>query len=104
MKQYKIFLTDTAANDLHKIADYIANELLEPETAQKLIAKIKSSVMSLAKMPERNNTVNDELLAAQGIRRLIIENHILFYVISDDEDTVTVIRVLYGKRQWQDLL
>ncbi|MEI6521798.1 MAG: type II toxin-antitoxin system RelE/ParE family toxin [bacterium] len=104
MKRYHILITEPAAEDLHKIADYIAKELLEPDTAIKLITKIKDAVMSLVEMPTRNMTVSDELLAAQGIRRLIVDNYIVFYVVTENDNTVTIIRVLYGKRQWNSLL
>jgi len=60
--------------------------------------------MSLDKLPVRPALVADKLLAAQGIRKLIVENYIVFYVISETDETVTVIRILYGGRDWECLL
>lgn len=48
--------------------------------------------------------VVDERLTALGIRKLIVENYIVFYVISKKDESVTVIRILYGKRDWEYLL
>ena len=104
MKPYKVLMTGPAAKDLQLIAGYIADELLEPAIAKKLVSKIKEAVMSLAKMPTRHALVADERLAAQGIRKLIVENHIAFYVKSEKDETVTVIRILYGRRDWEHLI
>ncbi len=104
MKRYKILMTEPAADDLLKIAEYIAKELREPANARKLVGKIKEAVISLAEMPARHATVADERLAAQGIRKLPVENYIVFYVVSEKEGTVTIIRILYGRRDWEHLL
>ncbi len=104
MKRYRILMTEPAADDLLRIAEYIAKELREPITAQKLVEKIKEAVMSLIHMPTRHALVADEYLAVQGIRKLPVENYIVFYVISEKDGTVTVIRILYGRRDWEQLL
>lgn len=104
MKCYRILMTETAEDDLSKIAEYIAKELREPAIARKTIRKIKESVMNLAQMPIRHMTVADEYLAAQGIRMLSVENYIVFYVVSEMDGETTVIRILHGRRDWRQLL
>jgi len=104
MKKHKILMTEPAANDLLKTAEYITRELMEPETAQKLLSKIKEAVMSLAEMPTRYAAVSNERLAAQGLRKLVVENYIVFYVVSEKGGTVTIIRGLYGRRDWEHFL
>lgn len=104
MKQYKVLMTKPAVDDLQAINEYILDELLEPVIAKKLVGKTKEAVMSLDKLPIRHALVKDESLATQGIRKLIVENYIVFYVISEKDETVTVIRIIYGRRDWQHLL
>jgi toxin ParE1/3/4 len=104
MDHYRVFMTRSAADDLKGISLYIRDELREPATAVKLAEKIKVAVMSLAAFPLRHNLVADEHLAAQGFRKVMIDNYIAFYVVSEKEQTVTVVRVLYGKRDWLHLL
>lgn len=101
---YRLVITELAEADLRGIANYIANELLEPTTARKMIARIAEAIFQLEQMPFRNGLVRDERLAAEGIRYLPVQSYIVFYVISNNEETVTVIRILYGKRQWKSLL
>lgn len=104
MKQYKILMTGPAVDDLQSMTRYIADELHEPATAKKLVGKIREAVMSLAGMPTRHAVVVDERLATLGIRKLIVENYIVFYVISEKDETVSVIRILHGRRDWEHLI
>ncbi len=100
MGDYRVFMTRNADDDLKSISLYIRDELKEPGVAVKLAEKIKVAVMSLATFPLRHNLVADEYLAAQGFRKIVIDNYIAFYIVSEKEQTVTVVRVLYGKRDW----
>lgn len=97
-------MTQPAADDLTEIAAYIANELKEPAIAKKLVVKIKEAVMSLSELPERHSLVVDENLAVQNIRKIMVDNYIIFYCVSDKDAMVTVIRILYGRRNWVNLL
>ncbi|TCL74161.1 addiction module RelE/StbE family toxin [Hydrogenispora ethanolica] len=104
MKSYRIFMTQPAVNDLRGISDYIANDLREPSLAKKLVGKIKEAVLSLGELPARHALTADENLAAQGIRWLTVDHYLIFYVVSEKKKTVTVIRILYAKRDWINLL
>ncbi len=104
MKSYKVLMTKPAAHDLQGIAAYIANELREPSIAKKLVGRIKEAVMSLGGMPTRHALAADENLAAQGIRWLMVDNCMVFYVVSEKNAMVAVIRILYGRRDWINLL
>lgn len=104
MKDYKVLLTQPAISDLKGIADYIAGELKEPALAKRLVGKIKGAIMSLSEMPHRHALAADEDLAAQGIRWLMVDSYMVFYVVSEKDATVVAIRILYGRRDWLNLL
>ena len=53
-------------------------------------------------MPERCPKPKDLALAAKGYRYLIVENYLVFYIVSDD--TVQIRRILYGRRDYRLLL
>lgn len=50
---YTVNYSEKARLDLQSIYEYIAYEMLVPDTASKLICKIIKSIRSLEKMPER---------------------------------------------------
>jgi plasmid stabilization system protein ParE len=104
MKYYNVLITEPAEADLRGIAEYIALGLKEPLTAQNLIVKIGEAILELEKMPFRYPLVNNERLASQGIRMLLVDNYIVFYIVSERNDSVTIIRILYGKREWSKIL
>jgi len=104
MNRYKIEITEPAENDLKEIARYISQELRDYNAAQNIIEKIGSVIYSLAEMPLRNPLVADERLSYQGIRRIVIDNYLAFYSVSEGNKTITVIRILYGRRDWMSLL
>lgn len=104
MSIYTIRITEPAKNDLKEIGRYVTGELLEPAIAIKLVDKIGGVVLSLEEMPHRNTPVSDERLASLGIRKQLVENYIIFYKISEARKIVTVIRILYAKRDWLALL
>ena len=55
-------------------------------------------------MPERGRYVQDEAFASRGIRRILVENYIIFYNVDMTSCTVNIIRILYAKRDWTHIL
>lgn len=104
MNNYHIDITEPAENDLHEIGHYISRELLEPVIANKVVEKIGDAILTLEELPLRNSLVTDEKLSKRGIRKLLIDNYIVFYLVSEQQRTVTIIRILYGRRDWLNLI
>ncbi|MCP4162401.1 MAG: type II toxin-antitoxin system RelE/ParE family toxin [Deltaproteobacteria bacterium] len=104
MKKYFVDVTDAAQSDLKEIVSYISIELKNPTSAKRLLAKFKDNILSLEEMPKRQNLVKDEVLSSRGIRRLLIDNYMIFYVVDDSKNKVTVIRILYARRDWESLI
>ena len=104
MAGFTVVVTDPAAKDLQGIADYIAKDLREPATARKQLSRIREAVLGLADFPTRHALVADDVLAALGYRMLVVDNYLVFYITASAEDTVTIVRVLYGRRDWMSIL
>lgn len=104
MSTYNIEITEPAEKDIYERGAYISKELLEPATAKKVISKIAKEINSLGDMPLRNALAADERLAYKGIRKIMIDNYIVFYIVTEESKTVTILRILYGRRDWMNLL
>lgn len=98
--KYQVFTTEKAEEDLNSIADYLIYKLLAGETALKQIDRIEQAVMSLEEMPERYRIYDKE----RGIRVMGVDNYLVFYITDNDNKTVTVIRIMYGKRDIESQL
>lgn len=104
MTTYKIVIERTAENDLSDILSYISNTLHEPIIAKKLYSEIKEKFLNLKSMPHRHKIVNEEPYRSIGVRMLLIENYIAFYVVDEERKTVHIFRILYNRRDWQRIL
>ena len=101
---YKLKLAEPAEADLIDIGMYITHILHSPVAALNLIDEIDKHIVSLEQMPKRYALVSDERLAMQGVRAIPVKNYLIFYIVDDFMKSVTIIRVLYGKRDWVSLL
>lgn len=104
MNTYDIQITEPAEKDLYGIGAYISKELLEPETAKKVVSKIAKGIITLEEMPLRSALLADDRLAHKGIRRILVDNYIVFYIVTEESKAVTIIRILYNRRDWINLL
>lgn len=94
MKQYRVKISRIALSDMEQIYTYIAQRLLEPETAIRQYNRIAEAIESLAALPERCPLVGCEPERSQGLRHLLVDRYSVFYLVG--EDAVSVTRVLYS--------
>ena len=101
---YKIRIIKFAQIDIRETYKYVADKLQSPVVAAKLVSLIDKKIESLKNNPERFMLVPDGYLASKGYRVLIVKNHLVFFVVHKDERVVSIMRVLYGRRDWMNLL
>ena len=102
MKIYNIEYSKESKEDLIRIKQYIKYNLQEPETANKLISKIRKSIKTLKENPEIYAIIDDDIIRKLEIRKLIVDNYIIFYRIKND--SIEIVRIMYGRRNWINLL
>ena len=103
-KVYKVELTDTAHGDLEDIVKYIAKDLKEPSVARKFHTKVVGELKKLKTMPQRHALSIDIHLNSLDVRPFYIDNYIAPYIIIEEKNIVLVLRVLYARRDWKNLL
>jgi plasmid stabilization system protein ParE len=101
---YQIHITGKAEQDLTQAADYIEFSLLNPEAADALLDKADTEISALSSMPQKHQLVDDPLLSTLGIRFILVNNYIAFYIIDEPKKTVHIVRFLYQKRDWLHIL
>jgi len=102
--EYNLVISEAAEADLDGIADYISYELKEPITALKQLERIQEAMATLEELPECHSLVQDKYLAAKGIRKLPIDNYLIFYTVNKSTNTVSIVRILHGRRDWESIL
>ena len=93
-----------ARQDLRDIYEYIAYELLVPETAARQAERIMKAARSLEQIPMRYRLYEREPWHSQGLRVLPVDNYLVFYLPDETNATVSIIRIMYGGRDIENQL
>ncbi len=104
MSGYAVVISKPAERDLLGIYTYIADTLKEPQTARRMYVSIKQELLGLSTMPERHKMIDEPPYSESGIRKLFVENYIAFYIADKEQQIVSVLRILYNRREWQSIL
>ena len=102
MTNYIIQFSAEAKKDLTNIFNYTMYSLNEPKIAKKKIEKIKSAIYRLKDNPQIYPLIQEDILSKYNLRKVLIDNHIVFYTIFDN--TIYIVRILYARRNWINLL
>ena len=94
MQRYVVKITDEALSDMEQIDEYIACELLSPENAMGQYNRIAEAILTLDSFPERHALFELEPEHSWGMRKMVIDNFLVCYMV--DPGVVTVTDVLYG--------
>jgi len=105
MSKWQITIANSAENDLHETYDYIANTLLEPQTALNIIRRIKAKIQKLDTSPTMYAAYPNEPWKSRGLRRVNSGNYAIFFIpAKNGKQTVTIIRIIYGGRDIDNIL
>lgn len=102
-ESYSVIYSPEALNDLREIYSYIAFELLVPSIAEGQVTRIRKAIRSLDFMPARNPIVDWEPWKSMGMHKVTVDNFIVFYTVTDDSQTITIIRIVYVGRDVESI-
>ena len=95
---WDIVYTAEARRDLRDIYEYIAYELLVPETAAGQTQRIMKEIRALDEMPMRFRLYKEEQWQSEGLRFFPVDNYLVFYLPDETRNTVSIVRIMYGGR------
>lgn len=101
---YKVMRTDKAEDQLRDIIYYIADDSGSIDTALKYLDKIEESINRLKELPNSGSIPRYSILKKQGYRVVIVERHLIFYKVSEENKTVIVYAIVDGRREYQNLI
>jgi addiction module RelE/StbE family toxin len=102
LDKYNVVYSKEARQDLLDLKRYIKYNLQEPNIAKKLTDKIKTEINKLIDNPKLYSIIDDELIKKFEIRKIIIDNYIVFYRVNNNK--IEIVRIIYGRRNWINLL
>ena len=104
MNKYKIHFSKDARKDLKDIYVYIKYSLQEPIIAKKLIDKIRKEIYKLEDNPTVYAIIIDEIIKKVEIRKIKVNNYIVFYKVEEKNRIVEIVRIMYARRNWTKIL
>lgn len=94
MEKYEVQITDEAQADMRDLYQYILLTLQSPENAIGQYNRIAEEILTLSVFPNRYRLVDFEPERSQGLRRMLVDNFSIFYVVREKQVIVT--DVLYS--------
>ena len=95
---YQVIILPEAQQDIRSIVLYVARELAAPQEALNLQEEFEKEIKSLAKMPKRIKTVDEQPWKDTGIRKTRMKNYYIYFLVDDEEMAVKVNAVIYTGR------
>lgn len=100
MDSYQIKFLTRAYRDLDGIYAYLAQTLLEPGTAEKLLDALETAVLSLEQLPHRGAPRKRGAYAGKGYRQLFVQNFTVVYRVDEAHKQVVIVTIRYDRSQF----
>ena len=101
---YRLIFSKLFQRDVDSSYNYIKDNLEAPMAANNLIKEILENLSKIKENPNRRPLVQDKYLASLGYRLINVKNYVIFYIIGNDDKHIKIIRFLYNKRNWINIL
>ncbi len=101
---FDLVITRLADSDLAEIVDYISGELSNPAAALDFLDEVESQYDYLRSNPRIFSVCTDSRLAEKEYRKVIVGNYLLLFRIDEETETVYVLRVVYHRQDYINLL
>ena len=102
--KYSYRFTKKAEQDLDEILNYISVDLVNPTAAQNLGRKIFEKINLIRMFSDSGAPVDNEFLADKTIRKLLVDNYVIYYKNHYEEKVISIIRIVYAKRNLDEIL
>lgn len=103
LKTYKIKYTNSSICDMQEMKRYILERFKYWELGENYTRKMKKAVDSLKIMPTGFDTIGIKYRGYE-IYLKPYKTYLLFYIVSEKNKTVTILRVLQDRMNWEFVL
>ena len=90
--------------DLDEILSYISVELSNPDAAASFLKDLQTVLTSICSVPKIGRIVENEFLPDKEIRKSLVGNYVLYYLPDTEEKSIYVLRILYSRRNLDELV
>lgn len=98
MNEYEVRVTRQALEQMKDIVHYISNDLMAPDAADNLLDKMKAEITKLSSFPKKQALIDEEPWRTEGVRKIVVNNFLMYYWVDDENNRVQVTAVIYSIR------
>lgn len=96
--EYEVRLTPQAVEQIRQAVAYISHSLQEPVIARRWAEYLEKEIRSLKRHPARYPLISEEPWHTRGIRKMIVKNFFVYYLVEESTQQVAIMAVVYGRR------
>jgi len=102
---YNVRIMEKAEEDLSEIVTYISDTLCNRQAAESLLEEFLAAKTGIEDNPYMYPLSNDLVLQEEGYHRFLFKkNYIALYLINEDKKEVSIMRIFYAKRDYDNLI
>ncbi len=102
--KYAYHFTEKAEQDLDEILHYISVDLVNPSAARNLVKNVFDQIELVRIFPHSGTLVDNDFLADKTVRKLSVDHYVIYYKAHDEEKIISIIRIIYGKRDLEEII
>lgn len=102
--KYQILRTAKFEEQLREIVFYIADDSGSVDIALGYLDKIENAILRLEDFPTSGSIPRYSVLRKQGYRVLIVERHLIFYKVNEEQKSVILYAIVDGRREYKNLI
>ena len=101
---YSVEYMPLSVQDMVEIVVYIPREVNNPAAAERIAEKLTKAGESLRDFPYAQPAYTPLRPLKHEYRKLLVENYMMLYWVTETEKRVTIARVVYARRNYAKLL
>jgi plasmid stabilization system protein ParE len=101
---YGLIFSKLFDGDIDSTYQYIKENLEAPMAAENLMKEVKQKLEYLKENPTVRPIIKDELIEALNLRAIKVKNYVIYYRVNEAKQKIQLVRFLYNKRDWINIL
>ncbi len=101
---YSVIVTEAAERDIDEILQYLCVKLENPKAASDFVVELEHKYTELVSFPKLFEVSRNVRLAEKGYHRFVVGSYVALYLIDEPKQVVTIARVFYGRRDYQNYI
>lgn len=102
--KYGFQFTQKATADLDEIVFYLTHQLGNSQAAGKFLNSLDTAIQEARLFPDSGFPIDNEFFPNNAVRKKLIGDYILFYLPDAETQTIYVLRIIYGRRNLDEIL